>query len=395
MKEQKETFMNQQTSSQGTLGDIVKALLIKPNDNSAIDSVKEEIKAQASNTTNLLATLLPLIMQKPQDNTSERMMEMMMKMQEMTMQNQKELTINMQTNMKELREDTMKLITELKKETDSASKRDPLELYLTAMKQGMDQRALIEELAEEKANARSAKEDSDEGSNKNDSLADTIIKAAIPSLMGAFANKGMPQPMPEQQQVQYRPQVRANPAPQRGVPRQAGSVSVAGQQSSQARASEGQNGSGDTRQNQDFGRQSIPNGSSGKQNSLGLPTVGAKTVEIEPNSSILEKEKLNEAEYHKAKEMVIEIMSPVIVNSLLNQLSPVEGSRECATILIQNNMNPLVVHRMFTEQEILDLANNLGNINDQEYPGVGAWLKEFYDNIPTESQKLLNGSGNT
>jgi hypothetical protein len=58
-------------------------------------------------------------------------------------------------------------------------------------------------------------------------------------------------------------------------------------------------------------------------------------------------------------------------------------------------MNPIVVHKMFTDQEILDLANNLGNINDQEYPGVGGWLKEFYDNIPTEAQQLLNGSGNT
>jgi hypothetical protein len=444
INEQKEASMNESKTSQATIGEIVKAMIMKPTDNSAIESLKDELKASTNNSNQLLTTilpiltkpdgtkemmqmmmsmknqgdneamqslkeelksttnnsnqvlmtLLPLLMKKEPDTTSKDMMTMMMEMQKMNMQNQEKLATQLSQSQKELREDFMMAIKEIKTETSKSSQRDPLELYMTAVKQGMEQRQLIEELAEEKAEARASRnrDDDDEESGKKDSLADTVIKAAIPGLMGLLAQKNE-QGAQTAPQISYQPRIAPNP--NRGVLREGG-IRPSFEQPVTQRVVPNETQGNNRQQNQGRGEQSVSSGQNSRENPLGMPSVSAPTpqaqhkpVEIQPESSILEKNQLNEAEFNKAKAMVLEMITPVFLEGLIERRTPEEGAYNCADLLIQNKINPIAAQKMFTAEEILTLCADLGSITEEQYPGVSGWIKEFYDNLPKQAEHIF------
>jgi len=331
----------------------------------------KKIQAEAGNGTNtLLATLLPLLVKKD-DGGSDKMLTLVMEMQKMNMDNQKETQRLIMEIQKENREEARrlqdvtnnmisKMVTELK-----PSEKKPDFDALTIMKmmqdaeaKGMDKMRDFMDLADERAERRFEEMISEKGDGEKDGgVIQSTLKLLLPALISQGMNKPSPAASPEDRLVaQYRPApqqqliptnvVTAKPQPKKPVVKAA----------------------------QPTGAGLAKPVSGTTQVHTVKPIVAAQSVDQSPKEATMSVE--------KAKELVINVATPILGEAFKEYLaSNTFDSRGTAiktvNALKQQGISAKLAVQVISAEDIIATCHSYGLASDE----TDQHLRNYYANI--------------
>jgi hypothetical protein len=122
--------------------------------------------------------------------------------------------------------------------------------------------------------------------------------------------------------------------------------------------------------------------SSRGQNSQKTSPVGLPTAQVSPqnNESVAPNPNPDKIEASEEKQKALDLLIPFIGECLVAGKQPTEAAQLSIGKLQETSLNPATVVPQFNGQELVEIARSLG-IREEEYTGVEAWLKGYYEQI--------------
>lgn len=229
---------------------------------------------------------------------------------------------------------------------------------------------LAEAKAEEKAEILAGRESGED--KKEKSLTETVVEALLPAISTSLGNKNaqiQAQPDAYQDPNAHPMQRRALPrtsAPTNALQNRPGTHEAQNVKTSAAKNAEVKENSGE------IGGSDRPG--SIKINKLGLP--GGKIQEKTTAQDLSNKENAKVWEEDSERQAIEEILTPVIVDSMVNMRTPGEGANLLMQALAQHQITPKKFFAKIPKEYILEIVRKY----DLPVEAI-SWLEEVYANL--------------
>jgi len=336
-----------------------------------------EIARREKELSSTMITSLMTMMQSSQAQSQTLFLEMMKANQE-GLNRISENTNQMFREMNEKFEKIVDKIAEKPRRNEEFGIYELMKLQNDSREQGFDMFNKMSELAEakaeEKAEILAGKEDGE--GKKEKSLTESVVEALLPALSASLSNKN---PSIHSQNISYQGQ-NAHPIARRSVPQITrrenskqigpGTIKIQNEENSEAKNNEIKTNSGE------IGR--INRAGSIKINKVGL--TGEKKQEKVDAQILSNKENAKVWQKDVERDAIEEILTPVIVDCLLNMRKPEEGTNLLKKVLTEQQITPKKFFAKIPKEYIIEI------VRKYELPDEArSWFEEVYANLQSST----------
>lgn len=335
--------------------------------------IRKGQNAAEGGTNNLLATILPLLLKKD-DGGNDKNLQMMMEMQKMNMENQKETQRLIMEIQKENREEARrlqdatnamiaKLVTEMKPK-ESKPEFDAvtiMKMMQDAESKGMDKMREFIDLADERAERRIEEIQAEKGNGdkEDNGVIQSTLKLLLPALISQGMNKATSGPSPEQRLIEnHRPSYQApsqSPQVKKNVVTAKATVA----------------------------QPTVIAAHKPVVKPLATPVHNVNTAQIKNPTPIVEKKpKTDTMSVETAKDLIITVATPILGEAFKEYLTSqtfnsLQTAKDTVIALQGHGISPQLAVQVISAEDIIQVCHGYGLAS----PETDQHLRAYYENI--------------